>query len=166
MARAALVWLAIGFTIGALMLADRTMPGNWRLWFGPTHGHILFVGWFLQFAVGVAYWLLPRNRTEDQPLGYNDRLAFIALLALNGGLGLRVIVEPTSRMGHELTGGDAILVVSAMAHLAAIGIIVSQLWRRIIPRRVIRNRPGSRGSGARAKRPGNDENTGEGMDAG
>jgi hypothetical protein len=61
MLRAALTWLLVGVVIGAAMLTDRALPGQWRLWMAPSHAHMLFVGWFLQFAVGVAYWLLPRR---------------------------------------------------------------------------------------------------------
>jgi len=68
--RLSLVWLLLGVAVGGLMLTDRAAPGTWRLWAAPTHGHVLFVGWFLQFAIGVAYWLLPRRRSATRPLGY------------------------------------------------------------------------------------------------
>jgi hypothetical protein len=134
MVRTALIWLALGFTLGGLMLADATVPGTWRHWFGPTHGHILFVGWFLQFAIGIAYWLLPRKRSDLLPLGYNERAALLSFVVLNSGLGLRVFAEPAMRMGYILDTGDVVLLVSALAHIAAIGIIVLQLWGRVIPR--------------------------------
>jgi hypothetical protein len=50
MLRAALTWLLVGVVIGAAMLTDRALPGQWRLWMAPSHAHMLFVGWFLQFA--------------------------------------------------------------------------------------------------------------------
>ena len=134
MVRAALIWLAIGFVLGALMLVDGMIAGRWRLWFSPTHGHILFVGWFLQFAVGIAYWLLPRKRSDEKPLGYSDRWALVAFLSLNLGLAARVIVEPTERMGYTFVGTDAMLVLSAILQVTAIGIVVTQLWGRVIPR--------------------------------
>ncbi|HEX5164014.1 MAG TPA: hypothetical protein VFV93_01355 [Thermomicrobiales bacterium] len=136
--RASLLWLVLGFTLGALMLSDALVPGDWRAWFAPTHGHILFVGWFLQFAIGVGYWLLPRKRTPERPLGYNERHATIAFGFLNSGLLLRVLAEPPGRVGN---GGDLVditLAVSSMLQLAAIVIIASQIWPRIVPRRVAR----------------------------
>src|ERR687898_1455118 len=99
--RASLLWLVAGFTLGALMLSDALVPGDWRLWFAPTHGHILFVGWFLQFAVGVAYWLLPRRRSTERPLGYGERSALLAVGALNLGLVLRIVAEPAERTGSQ-----------------------------------------------------------------
>ena len=44
MVRAALGWLLAGVVLGGLMLTDRVVPGEWRLWMTPTHGHVLFVG--------------------------------------------------------------------------------------------------------------------------
>jgi hypothetical protein len=52
MLRAALTWLLVGVVIGAAMFTDRALPGQWRLWMAPSHAHMLFVGWFLQFAFG------------------------------------------------------------------------------------------------------------------
>jgi hypothetical protein len=133
--RAGLIWLVTGFTIGALMLSDRMLPGDWRLWFAPTHGHILFVGWFLQFAVGVGYWLLPRKRSPEQPDGYRVSTAFLAFAMLNAGLLLRVAVEPLERTGRTGFALDAALVTSSILQLAAIIIIATQIWRRILPRK-------------------------------
>lgn len=143
MVRAALVWLAIGFLLGATMLSDASLPGNWRFWFGPTHGHILFVGWFLQFAIGIAYWLLPRQRTDDRPFGYNERTALLSFVILNTGLVLRVLAEPAPRIGYLSGLSEPVLVVSALAHVVAIGIIVAQLWGRIKPRPPRRGRAAS-----------------------
>lgn len=140
--RASLLWLVAGITLGALMLSDRLIPGDWRLWFAPTHGHILFVGWFLQFAIGIAYWLLPRKRTTERPLGYHERWALAAFALLNGGLLFRVAAEPPSRVGNGGDLGDAALAVSSLLQLAAIVIIAAQIWPRIVPRRQGRT-PGS-----------------------
>jgi hypothetical protein len=132
--RAALIWLVLGFGLGALMLSDELIAGHWRIWFGPTHGHMLFVGWFLQFAIGIGYWLLPRKRSPERPYGYDARLATTAMILLNTGLILRVLAEPIGRMGYDGSIDDWILAVSALLQVAAILIIVSQIWQRIIPR--------------------------------
>jgi hypothetical protein len=134
MLRASLIWLLAGFVIGAAMLTDRTLPGQWRLWMAPTHAHMLFVGWFLQFAVGVAYWLLPRRRSTERPLGYGERAAYLAVAALNLGLVLRVITEPVERATSESTVTLILLGVSALLQLAAALVFVAQLWPRVGPR--------------------------------
>jgi hypothetical protein len=131
MVRAALLWLLAGVAIGGVMLS-----GHWALWFAPTHAHMLFVGWFLQFAVGIAYWLLPRRRSPQRPLGYNERAAVVAVIALNLGLALRVIGEPLQRagQGNSLTGG--LLTASALLQVGAVLVFVLQLWPRLAARPV------------------------------
>jgi hypothetical protein len=134
MLRAALTWLLAGFVIGAAMLTDRALPGQWRLWMAPTHAHILFVGWFLQFAVGVACWLLPRRRSTERPLGYRERAAYLAFVALNLGLVLRIIAEPAERAGLANDVTLALLGASAFLQVAATLVFVIQLWPRVGPR--------------------------------
>lgn len=131
MLRASFVWLLAGVIVGAAMLTDRLLPGHWRVWMGPTHGHVLFVGWFVQFAVGVAYWLLPRRRPPDRPLGYAERPALAAVAALNAGLLLRVAGEPFERAGHASDLTLALLTASAALQVAAVATFVAQLWGRV-----------------------------------
>jgi hypothetical protein len=132
--RAALVWLVIGFALGGLILSDASLPGDWRLWLTPTHGHILFVGWFFQFAIGVGYWLLPRRRSPERPLGYHAGAAHAALTLLNLGLVLRIVGEPAFRTGHTGVEIDLVLGVSAVLQFGAAVIVATQFWRRVIPR--------------------------------
>jgi hypothetical protein len=136
MLRAALVWLLGGVIIGGAMLTDRALPGQWVLWLAPSHAHMLFVGWFLQFVIGVAYWLLPRKRSPARPLGYQERAAYMAAGGLNLGLALRVIAEPFERVGEGTGLSLALLVASALLQIGAVLIFVTQLWPRIGPRQI------------------------------
>jgi hypothetical protein len=133
MLRASLCWLLGGAIIGSLMLTDRALPGSWLL-LAPSHAHMLFVGWFLQFAIGVAYWLLPRKRLPTRRLGYAERPAWAAVIALNLGLVSRVIAEPIERSGGGSGFTLLALAASALLQVAAIAIFVSQLWPRLTPR--------------------------------
>lgn len=134
MVRAALCWLVAGAFVGGLMLLDGTLPGALAAWLTPSHAHMLFVGWFLQFVIGVAYWLLPRKRTSAQPLGYDERLGMLATLALNAGLLLRVAAEPIERMGRGSALTQVTLGLVAVLQVAAIVIYATQLWPRVGPR--------------------------------
>ena len=61
MIRTALVWLALGYTIGGLLLLNKGVPMLPWLWtLRYTHVHLLLIGWNVQFACGVAFWILPR----------------------------------------------------------------------------------------------------------
>ncbi|MDQ3541313.1 MAG: cbb3-type cytochrome c oxidase subunit I [Chloroflexota bacterium] len=134
MVRSSLIWLLAGVVIGSLMLVDRAIPGDWRLWMAPSHGHMLFVGWLVQFALGIAYWLMPRKRSPERPLGYHEGLAISGSVALNVGLALRVIAEPLERTGHGDPATLALLIGSAALQFAAIAVFVGQLWPRIYGR--------------------------------
>ena len=113
------------------MLVDRAVPGAWRAWLAPSHGHMLFVGWFLQFALGIAYWLLPRKRSSDRPLGYDERLSWLGVGALNAGLMLRMLSEPLERTGRGNLVTLSALFASATLQLAAVLVFVLQIWPRM-----------------------------------
>jgi hypothetical protein len=99
---------------------------------------MLFVGWLVQFALGVAYWLLPRRRSPAAPLGYHEQWGFAAMSALNAGLLARVIAEPIEHAGHAATWTSLTLTVSGLVQLAAFIVFAVQLWPRVSPRPVRR----------------------------
>lgn len=134
MARASFIWLLAGALAGAAMMLDEALPGAWRAWMAPTHAHMLFVGWFVQFAIGVGYWLLPRKRSPALPLGYRERPALLAMALLNAGLLLRVAIEPAQRSGHDGGWTTPLLGTSGALQLIAFAIFVRQLWPRVAPR--------------------------------
>lgn len=131
MVRASLLWLLAGVALGGLMLADRAIPGEWVALGLPTHVHIVLVGWLLQFAIGVAYWLFPRRRTADLPAGYRESTALAAAAALNAGLLLRVVGEPIERAGGESGLTLWLLSASALLQVGAVALFVVQLWPRV-----------------------------------
>ncbi|MCC6791312.1 MAG: hypothetical protein IT336_06500 [Thermomicrobiales bacterium] len=136
MARASFIWLLAGAVAGTAMMMDEALPGAWRAWIAPTHGHMLFVGWFVQFAMGIAYWLLPRKRAPARPLGYNERIALVAVVLLNLGLLLRVAAEPAQRSRHDGWWITPTLGASGILQAGAFAIFVIQLWPRVAPRAI------------------------------
>ena len=86
--RTALSYLALGFTFGALLLANKGVslhPLTWRLL--PAHIEFLLIGWTVQLAFGVAFWILPRWRLQRGDV----RPAWAALVLLNAGVWLVAI---------------------------------------------------------------------------
>ena len=79
--------------MGALLLArkgdsDLLPPEIWQ-WI-PAHVNLLLIGWMVQLAMGVAYWILPRlpnTRTKRGRFAF----AIAAAVLLNGGVWLHVI---------------------------------------------------------------------------
>ncbi len=59
--RASLIYLLIGFTIGALILAQKGRPYDADIWLLlPIHIECLLAGWLLQLVLGMAFWIFPR----------------------------------------------------------------------------------------------------------
>jgi cbb3-type cytochrome oxidase subunit 1 len=85
MIRTALLHLAIGFAIGALLLAERGMALSTLIpRLRPAHAEFLLLGWTVQLAMGVAFWILPRFRSGAER--GNERPAWLAYGLLNAGV--------------------------------------------------------------------------------
>lgn len=83
--RAALVYFAAGFTLGGLMLVEKAVridPVLWRLF--DAHVEFLLVGWTVQLAMGVAFWMLPRF--EGGMSRGNEPAAWTAFFLVNAGV--------------------------------------------------------------------------------
>jgi hypothetical protein len=89
--RASLIYLLFGFTLGGLLLANKGVmisPAIWMLL--PSHIEFDLMGWLVQLAMGVAFWILPRF--SKGPRRGNERLGWIAFVFLNVGI-LSVVSE-------------------------------------------------------------------------
>jgi heme/copper-type cytochrome/quinol oxidase subunit 1 len=85
MLRIALVYLALGFSFGGLLLFHKGIPLSPWLWsLLPAHIEFLLLGWTVQLAMGVAFWILPRFSRE--PKRGDERLAWLAFALLNLGV--------------------------------------------------------------------------------
>lgn len=110
--RTALGYFAIGFTLGALMLIDRGVPlGISRTRLLPSHIEFLLIGWMVQLAFGVAFWILPRFRTG--PERGREGTAWLSYVLLNTGVitaagGLTIGLPPVvPLLGHMAQGAAA-----------------------------------------------------------
>jgi hypothetical protein len=116
--RAALLHLAGGFLIGAVLLADRGVsfaPALWSL--RPLHVEMLLVGWTMQLVMGVAIWIFPRFALRQAPRR-SAVTAWLVLILLNGGV--------------ALVGAGAV-VAGRLLEAAAAGSFALHLWRRVAP---------------------------------
>ena len=85
--RLSLAYLALGFTLGSLLLLNKGLPVNpltWRLL--PAHIEFVLFGWTVQLVMGMAFWILPRFAAP--PLRGDERGAWAALILLNMGIWL------------------------------------------------------------------------------
>jgi len=136
--RAALLWLGVGFSMGALLLAAKAGAAPAPLWaLREPHIHVLLAGWMVQLGLGVAHWILPRhsaagNRGSPLPVAVAAVcLNLAALVALAGAIA-GVWGQPA---GRALAGLTVPLEVAAFALAAWSG------WGRAIPFRAL-PRPG------------------------
>ena len=122
--RAALLYLAAGFTLGAMLLAEKGLglfPWIWR--FLPAHMELMLVGWLLQLALGMAFWILPRL-AKGAPRG-KEALIEASFVLINLGIGWVVAETVLAVQGLALIGR-----ISEVGGVLAFAI---GSWRRVRP---------------------------------
>ncbi|MEN9936506.1 MAG: hypothetical protein RLZZ387_3085 [Chloroflexota bacterium] len=131
MVRTALLWLGLGYTAGGLALLAKGVtvpPWLWSL--RASHVHMLLVGWTVQLALGIAYWILPRFDAAGSRGG--SRPVWLSYATLNAGVLLAALPAPLA----ALTGTTPpawVPVAAAVAYLAAAAAFISHAWRRVLP---------------------------------
>lgn len=120
--RASLLHLGLGFTLGAVLLANKGIglaPGVWG-WL-PVHYELLLVGWFVQLVMGVAYWIFPRFGMTRAARG-RERLAWAACGCLNVGVVLVCLA---------VLEADAVpAVLGRLLEMTAAGLMAANIWSR------------------------------------
>src|SRR5512138_3465323 len=120
--RASLLYLLFGFAFGGLILAQKGIsydPAVWNLF--PVHIEFLLVGWLIQLAMGVGFWIFPRF--SDRPPRGDERLIWAAFGLLNAGI---LIVSVQFWIALALLVGRIFEVSGALLY-------VFGLWRRVKP---------------------------------
>lgn len=125
MLRAALLWLAAGATLGAMIMAAKAgdLPG-WLLLMRGAHAHLLLLGWTVQFAIGTAIWILPRLDAAGGRGGL--RIAWLGALALN--LGVAGATLATTGWARE-----ALAPLAGALELLGCALLGRHLWGRVRP---------------------------------
>jgi len=118
--RAALAWLVVGFTIGAVMLADK---GLGRIGLGAgwlhVHVHALLFGFLVQTIFAVAYWMLPRfGRDRPRTPAAAAAVAMVNLAPLLAG---------------GLLADAPVHAAVALTEATAVAVFVWHAWPRIKP---------------------------------
>ncbi len=122
--RASLVYLALGFTLGGLMLANEGFQISSALdHLLPAHIEFLLAGWLVQLAMGVAYWILPRF-ASGPPRG-SEKPVWISFLLFNAGILLVASTAFVSVRWINITG--------RFVETAGTLLFVFGAWRRVKP---------------------------------
>lgn len=121
--RAALIHLALGVTIGGLILAHKGIPLHPLLWrLLPAHIEFLLFGWTVQLVMGVGFWIFPRFRRSRG----NEQPAWLAFGLLNAGVWL-------AGLGPVLGAPAFVLLLGRLAEVGAAAAFALHVWPRIKP---------------------------------
>jgi hypothetical protein len=124
--RASLLYLLLGFFFGALLLAQKGIPFYTPVWYlFPLHMEFLLVGWLIQLAMGVAFWIIPRfsRGSSRGPVG----LVWFSFALLNAGILIAVF---------QFWFPVAVL-IGRIAEVVAGLLFIIGSWRRIKPHGVL-----------------------------
>ncbi len=121
--RSALIYLALGFTLGGLLLFHKGVPLHPVLWrWLPAHIEFLLLGWMVQLVMGVAFWILPRFGTGRG----HEAAAWLAYGLLNVGIGM-------TGVGLALGMPALVPLLGRMAEAGAAVAFAMHAWPRIKP---------------------------------
>ena len=117
--RTALLYLVAGAGLGGMLLAWPGIGGPhwWR-----AHAELMLIGWTLQLALGVAYWILPKH-AAGSALGPKP-LALAIYPALNVGIAVCVVAWLALLPAIVLTTGR-------LLEFSAVGMFAIVAWRRV-----------------------------------
>jgi uncharacterized membrane protein YvlD (DUF360 family) len=128
--RISLVYLVLGFTLGALMLASKAYVFYPPIFlYLSLHVEYLMFGWFLHLIFGTAYWMFPRftpSKTDyEKPRGF-VWAAWSSLVVLNLGLVLYTL-------GSFLPWSETLRMVGRVVETGAVILFLINLWPRVKP---------------------------------
>lgn len=122
--RCSLVYLLFGFTLGGLMLANKgVLFATWIWSLLGAHMEFLLLGWMVQLAMGVAFWILPRFGSGE-PRG-NEVLIWTAFAVLNLGIWMAALQPFHMQSWLTLTG--------RILEAVSVFLFVFGSWQRVKP---------------------------------
>ena len=123
--RTALLYLGVGFFLGALMLTQKGLPFDpAMLRLLPLHIEFVLFGWTLQLAMGIAFWILPR--LSHEPRYGNQIFGWLAFALLNIGV-------LCAGLGQWLGADPSIALLGRLAEVGAVLFFVGHAWPRVRP---------------------------------
>lgn len=125
MVRTALVYFIVGFAFGAVMLTHKAAPLPLSLVAAlrPLHVELLTLGWTVNLALGVGYWILPRHASGAER-GAEGAVA-LAFVLLNAGV--------LSVGFGQAFGAPRLPLAGRLAEAGAAAAFALHAWRRVKP---------------------------------
>lgn len=128
--RSALLHLVIGFGVGTALLCVKAGVADPLLWVWlPAHVDTLLVGWMIQLACGVGYWILPRLGAAGRGRSWLAVMTFVLLnigsaLCLGSGA-LRYVAPGEASLTSLFAAGVALQTLALCAFAA-------HAWPRVL----------------------------------
>lgn len=121
--RTALIYLLLGFTAGGLLLIQKGINFESRIWILlPIHIEWMIMGWVFQLVMGVAFWILPRF--SNPPVRGNVITAIFAYFILNFGIVIIFMVN-LFRLNETLE------LIGRISEAIAVILFVIHAWPRV-----------------------------------
>lgn len=125
MVRSSLIYMGIGFLLGAMILHHKGIPiYDWTWQLLPSHIELMIFGWTMQFVMGIAFFILPRFSDQDNRYG-PEYLGWWSFYLLNGGVCLSAIAQ-----SFEI---EAFILSGRLLVLLAVVTYTMMIWQRIKP---------------------------------
>lgn len=122
--RASMIYLLVGFALGALMLAqDGISYAPAVMLVLPIHMELLLVGWLVQLAMGVAFWIFPRFGLGLLHSRGNVKLIWSSFVLVNVGIWIILFALWIPIM----------LLIGRTLEAAAVILFIVALWKRVKP---------------------------------
>ena len=127
--KTAILFLLFGIGLGVYMLVRRELDGAWPSpWWISAHTHALLVGFVMMMILGVALWLFPRERGEEQR--YNPTAANAAYWIITLGTAARIAGE-LARVSSGSLWLRLVVVAGGVAQFVGIAVFFFTMWPRI-----------------------------------
>ena len=124
-------FLAIGLAVGGYMLVRRELYGEWpNPYLVSAHAHAVLVGFVMFLILGVALWLFPRAKKEDER--YRPARVEAAYWLLLTATGLRFLGEFAQAWNRPAWLGW-VVVLGGLGQIAGLGLYFWTMWTRIRP---------------------------------
>lgn len=124
-------FLLLGLALGFWMLVRRELFGVWPdPYLVSAHAHLVLVGFVFFLIFGVALWLFPRPRSDDER--YRPELAEVTYWLLLVGTIVRFLAE-ASRAWTDAPALGWAVVGGASAQVGAMALYFWTMWTRIRP---------------------------------
>lgn len=123
--KTAFIYFIFGTILGATILINKAYNFNSLIWnILPIHIEILFIGWFLQFILGVAYWIMPKY-FSSKSYG-NENLIKSSYILINSGLIIKTLLDYfTSNTFYSLS------LVAFLPIFIGVILFASNIWLRV-----------------------------------